>query len=186
MKKVVKNLATLKEVKQFAEKSTSEKIALVSKNLSYKGKYKKELIATLVVIFQNLGGNFKSFDTLFAEFKRVMNNENPKREGKNDKTRLRRIITRNIEAILLKQSVQSDLINLTSIVEGIKIKSKTPLAYYENGDVDTKTSDLNEYKFLVNKVATDRDEESKKAELAKAKERIIAKALKFKEAKETK
>ena len=184
MKKVVKNLANLKEVKKFAEKSTSEKIALVSKNLDYKGKYRRDLIATLVVIFQNLGGNYKSFDALLKEYKIVMNNDNPTRVGSNDKGRLRRNLTRNFEAPLTKLSEQSRLINLRRIISGIKIQSETEILYFENYDVRTETSDLNRYKFIINKNVVDRSEASIKRETEKAKERILKKAAKFKQAKE--
>ena len=179
MKKVVQNLANVKDVKNFAEKSASEKVAIVSKELTYKGKYRADLVAILVVIFQNLGGNFKSFDKLLSEFVTIKNYKNSKRLGSNDKTRARRLLSSDYTTTAIRKTEQSNLINLVSIVKGLKITTKDPLQYKPSGNVVTETSDKNSYKFVINKNVTTYTAKERALRIKQAE----AKIAKFNEAK---
>ena len=67
----------------------------------------------------------------------------------NLKTRFRRLLYRNLEGILLKNSIQSAKFNLKANIKGIIIKPKNTIEYKLNGDAIISTVDTNFYSFKV-------------------------------------
>ena len=86
----------------------------------------------------------------------------------NLKTRFRRILYRNLEGILLKNSIQSAKFNLKANIKGITIKSKEPILYKDNGDAIISTVDENFYSFRVLKKITTIEKNEITAQLLKS------------------
>jgi len=118
---------------------------ILGKKLS--DKLTNEMIATIEVITKNASKKAVNvpFLTLFNQF--CIELALISKSQSNRKTRFRRLLTRNLEAILLKDSLQSAKFNIKANIKGITIKTKSPLEYKSNGDVVISTSDTNFYSF---------------------------------------
>jgi hypothetical protein len=115
--------------------------------ISLSEKLPNEVIATIEVIKANKGKVNVPFDTLFNEY--VIEMKKISKSNSNLKTRFRRILYRNLEGILLKNSIQSAKFNLKANIKGIIIKPKNTIEYKDNGDAITSTVDTNFYSFKV-------------------------------------
>lgn len=110
-------------------------------------KLPNEVIATIEVIKANKGNVNVTFNALFLQF--LIEMKKISKSNSNLKTRFRRILSRNLEAILLKNSIQSAKFNLKANIKGIVIKSKDPILFKENGDVVVSSVDDNSFSFKV-------------------------------------
>lgn len=136
-------------------KVATKKVVLKREILGVKlsKKLPNEMKATIKVIENNNGKTNVPFDTLFNEFvnemKKISNSKS------NLKTRFRRILYRNLEGIVLKNSIQSAKFNLKANIKGLQVKTKTPIQFKDNGDAITKSVDENFFSFKVlKKVST--------------------------------
>jgi hypothetical protein len=110
-------------------------------------KLPNEMIATIKVIEANKGKVNVPFETLFNQY--VIEMSKISKSKSNLKTRFRRLLYRNLEGILLKNSIQSAKFNLKANIKGIIIKPKNVIEYKDNGDAVTSTVDTNFYSFKV-------------------------------------
>ena len=126
---------------------------ILGKKLSLKPT--KEVLATVEVIKNNASKKAVnvSFDVLFNEFKVELLKLGSK-SNSNLKTRFRRCLYRNLEAVLLKNSIQSAKFNIKANLKGITIKAKNTIEFKDNGDAITSTVDSNFYTFRVLKKIT--------------------------------
>ena len=145
----VKEVETTKEAKT-TQKATSKRRSILGVQLSKK--LPNEVVATIEVIKANKGKVNVPFNTLFDEYVKEMSKISKSKS--NLKTRFRRILYRNLEGILLKNSIQSAKFNLKANIKGITIKPKNRIEYKANGDAITSTVDLNYFSFKVNKTYT--------------------------------
>lgn len=116
-------------------------------------KLPNEVKATLKVIEANKGNKNVPFDKLYQQYVKEMSLISKSKS--NLKTRFRRILYRNIEGILLKNSIQSAKFNLKANIKGIKIQTKSPIQYKANGDAVTSSVDTNEFSFILAKNITE-------------------------------
>lgn len=110
-------------------------------------KLPNEIIASIEVIKQSKGKVNVSFLELYNLF--LIELSKISKSKSNTKTRFRRILYRNLEGILLKNSIQSAKFNLKANVSGIIIKAKDPIEFKENGDAITSSVDNNYFTFKV-------------------------------------
>ncbi len=143
MTKVVKTTET-SEAKQPAKKVTLMRDIL---GVKLSTKLPKETIATIATIKTFAGKVNVPFETLFSEFCKEL--AKISKSQSNRKTRFRRHLYRNLEGILLKNSIQSAKFNLKANIKGIVIKTKEPIIYKSNGDADINSVDNNSYSFKV-------------------------------------
>ena len=141
-----------KVAKVTSQKSKNEVVRKVPKNREILGiklskKLPNEVVASIEVIQTFKGKVNVPFETLYSEFLKEL--AKISKSKSNTKTRFRRILYRNLEGILLKNSIQSAKFNLKANIKGITIKSKTPIEYKANGDAVTETVDKNFYSFRV-------------------------------------
>jgi len=137
---------------EIKEVKGTEKVVKVSKRrdilgISLSEKLPNEMIATIEVIKSNKGKVNVPFNTLFNEYVNEM--KKISKSKSNLKTRFRRILYRNLEGILLKNSIQSAKFNLNANIKGIVIKPKNTIEYKSNGDAITSTVDENYFSFKV-------------------------------------
>ena len=140
MKKVTKS-----ETKKEVAKKVELKRDILGVKLSKK--LPNEVIATIEVIKANKGKVNVPFETLYNEYLNEM--KKISKSQSNLKTRFRRILYRNLEGIILKNSIQSAKFNLKANIKGIVIKTKNPIEYKTNGDAVTSSVDSNFYSFRV-------------------------------------
>ena len=136
----------IKVVKVVAKK------VVVAKNRDILGfkqsqKLPNELIATIEVIKNNKGAVNVPFLILYNEF--LVELAKISISKSNLKTRFRRCLYRNLEGILLKNSIQSAKFNIKANIKGIIIKPKDEIKYKVNGDAETNTVDKNFFSFRV-------------------------------------
>jgi len=148
--------------------STTKKV--VSKTRSILGinlstKIPNEMKAIIEVIKANKGKANVSFDALFKQFVIQMNLISKSKS--NLKTRFRRLLYRNLEGVLLKNSIQSAKFNLKANINGIVVKAKDKIEYKANGDAVTNTVDNNSFSFQVKEVKTVNERKISKALLTK-------------------
>lgn len=137
--------------------------------ISLSKKLPNEVVATIEVIKANKGKVNVPFETLFNEYVNEM--KKISKSKSNLKTRFRRILYRNLEGILLKNSIQSAKFNLKANIKGIVIKPKNTIEYKANGDAITSTVDNNFYSFKVlTKITTNEKLEITKELLSKVAE----------------
>tara|TARA_R110002012_G_C11610104_1_gene608092 strand:- start:829 stop:1323 length:495 start_codon:yes stop_codon:yes gene_type:complete len=123
--------------------------------VSLSKKLPNEVKATIEVIKANKGKVNVPFETLYSQYVTEMSKISKSKS--NLKTRFRRILYRNLEGILLKNSIQSAKFNLKANIKGITIKTKNPIEYKANGDAVTLTVDENFYSFKVLKKISTND-----------------------------
>ena len=129
-----------------------KEVVKVAKNRDILGiklskKLPNEVIATIEVIKANKGKANVPFNTLYNEYLNEM--KKISKSKSNLKTRFRRILYRNLEGILLKNSIQSAKFNLKANIKGITIKAKDVIEYKGNGDAVIETVDNNFFSFKV-------------------------------------
>lgn len=144
MSQVTEN-KVVSEEKVTTTTKTSPKRNILGVKLS--DKLPNEMIATIAVIEANKGKVNVSFQELFNLY--IIEMKKISKSNSNLKTRFRRILYRNLEGILLKNSIQSAKFNLLANVKGIVIKAKDPIQFKDNGDAVTATVDNNFYSFKV-------------------------------------
>lgn len=135
-------------MKKVAKKQVVKTRSILGKELSTK--LPKEMIATIEVIEKFKGKKDVPFDTLYKEF--LVELAKISSSTSNQKTRFRRLLYRNLESVLTKNSIQAAKFNLKANIKGIKIKSKNPILFKENQDAITSSVDTNFFTFQVNKV----------------------------------
>ena len=105
----------------------------------------------------------------------------------NRKTRARRLLYRNVNSSIVKQSEQSKKYNLALNTIGIKIKTKYPIEFIQEGkkkgDAITKTVDNNIFSFVVGKNLRPLTKDEIEAKRLKEIEKIKAKDKKSKNVK---
>ena len=140
--------------KETTKKETTKKVIVKRDILGVKlsTKLPNEMIATIEVIKKNKGRVNVSFDELYnlyvTEMKKISKSQS------NLKTRFRRLLYRNLEGILLKNSIQSAKFNLKANIKGIIIKPKNVIEFKDNGDAITSSVDTNFFSFKVLKQVT--------------------------------
>lgn len=132
-----------KQVKTIVVKNVKRQIL----GISLSNKLPNEVTATIEVIKANKGKVNVPFDTLYNEY--LIEMRKISKSNSNLKTRFRRILYRNLEGIILKNSIQSAKFNLKANIKGITIKPKNVIEYKDNGDAITNTVDTNFYSFRV-------------------------------------
>ena len=144
----VKEVSTPKAV--VIEKSTSR--IILGKKLSKK--LPNEMIATIEVIKKNAQAKRVNvpFLTLYNEYLKEMKKISSSKS--NLKTRFRRLLYRNLESVLTKNSIQSAKFNLKSNIKGITIKAKNPILFKDNQDAIISSVDENYFSFKVLKNVT--------------------------------
>lgn len=142
-KKVEKKVTESTENQVVTKKETKRDIL----GIKLSKKLPNEMIATIEVIKNNKGKVNVPFDTLFNEYVNEM--KKISKSQSNLKTRFRRLLYRNLEGILLKNSIQSAKFNIKANVKGIIIKPKNVIEYKANGDAITSSVDQNYYSFRV-------------------------------------
>jgi hypothetical protein len=136
-KKVVK-----KEVKEVKVAKNRDILGIkLSKKLP------NEVVATIEVIKTFKGKVNVPYNTLYSEF--LVELAKISKSKSNLRTRFDRILYRNLEGILLKNSIQSAKFNLKANIKGILIKPKNTIEFKTNGDAILSTVRENLYSFKV-------------------------------------
>ena len=142
-----KSTKLTKVVKEQVKKIVVKQVKRDILGVKLSSKLPNEMIATIEVIKNNKGKVNVPFETLFNQYVIEMNKISKSKS--NLKTRFRRLLYRNLEGILLKNSIQSAKFNLKANIKGIIIKPKNVIEYKDNGDAITSTVDTNFYSFKI-------------------------------------